>query len=89
MSYTIEWKPSARKEIRKLDPTVRRRVIGAVTALGIEPRPSGSVTLTASPGWRRIRIGGYRVIYDIRDDALVVLVLRVGSRGSVYRRLDE
>jgi len=81
--YTIEWKPSARKEIRKLDPTVRRRIIEAVTALGAEPRPPGSVTLTGSPGWRRIRIGGYRVIYDIRDD---VLVLRVGSRGSVYRR---
>ncbi len=83
MRYTIEWKPSARKEIRKLDPTVRRRIIEAVTALGAEPRPPGSVTLTGSPGWRRIRIGGYRVIYDIRDD---VLVLRVGSRGSVYRR---
>ncbi len=89
MSYTIEWKPSARKEIRKLDPTDRRRVIGAVTALGTEPRPPGSVMLTGSPGWRRIRIGGYRVIYDIREDALVVLVLRVGSRGSVYRHLDE
>lgn len=88
MSYTIEWKSSARKEVRKLDPTVRRRVIGAVTALGTNPRPPGSVTLTGSPGWRRIRIGGYRVIYDVHDDALVVLVLRVGSRGSVYRRLD-
>jgi len=88
VSYTIEWKPSARKEIRKLDPTVRRRVIEAVTALGTEPRPPGSVILTGSPGWRRIRIGGYRVIYEVRD-TLVVLVLRVGSRGSVYRRLDE
>ncbi|MGI8722747.1 MAG: type II toxin-antitoxin system RelE family toxin [Geodermatophilaceae bacterium] len=89
MSYVIEWKPLARNEIRKLDPTVRRRVIEAVTALGAEPRPPGSVTLTGSSGWRRIRIGGYRVIYDVRDDALVVLILRVGSRGNVYRRLDE
>ena len=89
MSSAIEWKPSARKEIRKLDPTVRWRVIEAVAALGAEPRPPGSVTLTGSPGWRRIRIGGHRVIYDIRDDALVVLVLQVGSRGSVYRRLEE
>jgi mRNA interferase RelE/StbE len=89
VSYAIEWKSSARKEIRKLDPTVRRRVIEAVTALGDEPRPPGSVTLTGSPGWRRIRIGGYRVIYDVRDDALVVLVLRVGARGSVYRLMDK
>lgn len=89
MSYAIEWKPSARREIRRLDPTVRRRVIDAVTALGTEPRPPGSVPLTGSPGWRRIRVGGYRVIYDVRDEALVVLVLRVGARGSVYRRLDD
>ncbi|MGI8679546.1 MAG: type II toxin-antitoxin system RelE family toxin [Jatrophihabitans sp.] len=89
MSYTIEWKPSARKEVRKLDPTIRRRLIEAVTALGGEPRPPGSVTLTGSPGWRRIRIGGYRVIYDVRDDALVVLVLRAGPRGSVYRHLEK
>lgn len=89
MNYTIEWKPSARKEIRKLDPSVRRRVIDAVTAHGDEPRPPGSVALTGSPGWRRIRIGGYRVIYGVRDDVLTVLVIRVGSRGSVYRHLDE
>jgi len=82
VSYTIEWKPSARKEIRKLDPTVRRRVIEAVTALGTEPRPPGSVILAGSPGWRRIRIGGYRVIYEIRDDTLVVLLLRVGSEAA-------
>ena len=89
MSYAIEWKPAARKEIRRLDPTVRRRVIDAVTALGADSRPLGSVTVKGSPGWRRIRIGGCRVIYETRDDVLVVLVLRVGSRGSVYRRMDE
>lgn len=87
MSYAIEWRPSARKEVRRLDPPVRRRVITAIEALAYDPRPPGSVTLTGSPGWRRIRIGGYRVIYDINDRALVVLVLRVGSRGSVYRTL--
>jgi mRNA interferase RelE/StbE len=47
----------------------------------------GSITLTGSPGWRRIRIGSYRVIYDINDRALVVLVLRAGGRGDVYRAL--
>lgn len=89
MSYTIEWKPTARKEIRKLDPSVRRRVIQAVTALGEDPRPAGSVNLTGAPGWRRIRSGGYRVIYEVRAEVLVVLVLRVGSRGRVYQRLNE
>ncbi len=82
MSYAVEWKPSVRKQIRKLDPTVRRRVIEAVADLGRDPRPVGSVTLAGSPGWRRIRVGGYRVIYEVHDEALVVLVLRVGSRAG-------
>lgn len=87
MTYIIEWRPSARKEVRRLDPPVRRRVIDAIEALADDPRPAGSVTLTGSPGWRRIRIGGYRVVYDVDDRALFVLVLRVGSRGDVYRAL--
>jgi mRNA interferase RelE/StbE len=87
VTYVIEWRPSARKEVRRLDPPVRRRVIDAIEALAHDPRPAGSVTLTGSPGWRRIRIGGYRVVYDVNDRALVVLVLRVGSRGEVYRAL--
>jgi mRNA interferase RelE/StbE len=87
VSYTIEWRPSARKEVRGLDPAIRRRVLTAIEALADDPRLPGSVTLAGSPGWRRIRIGSYRVIYDINDRALVVLVLRVGSRGSVYRTL--
>jgi mRNA interferase RelE/StbE len=87
VSYAIEWRPSARKEVRRLDPPVRRRVIEAIEALAGDPRPAGSVTLTGSPGWRRIRIGGYRVVYDVDDRARVVLVLRVGSRGEVYRAL--
>jgi mRNA interferase RelE/StbE len=84
VSYAIEWRPSARKEVRRLDPPVRRRVIEALAG---DPRPAGSVTLTGSRGWRRIRIGGYRVVYDVDDRARVVLVLRVGSRGEVYRAL--
>jgi len=85
--YTIEWRPPARKEARKLDPTVRRRVIAAVEKLADNPRPAGSIPLVGSPGWSRIRVGDYRVIYDIQDSALVVLVLRVGGRGDVYRTL--
>ncbi|MGH9046655.1 MAG: type II toxin-antitoxin system RelE family toxin [Acidimicrobiales bacterium] len=87
MSYAIEWRPSARKQIRRLDAAARRRVLGAIGDLSQDPRPAGSVSSAGSPGWRRIRVGGYRVVYDVRDDTLIVLVLRVGSRGDVYQRL--
>ena len=89
MSYGIEWRPSARKEVRRLDVSARRRVLEAIENLSQEPRPLGSVTLTGSPGWRRIRIGGYRVVYEVQEDTLVVLVLRVGSRGGIYQHLSE
>lgn len=87
MSYAIEWKPSTRKELRRIDLAPRRRIIAAVEALGEQPRPSGSVALSGTPGWRRIRIGSYRVVYEVHDQDVVVLVLRVGSRGGVYRHL--
>lgn len=89
MSYTIEWKSSARKDLRRIDPPVRRRILDAVTNLGDDPRPVGSVTLTGSPGWRRIRVGSYRVIYELQDDLLVILVLHVGGRGGVYQHLSR
>ena len=87
MSYAIEWKPSARKELRGIDVSARRRILATVDELAKDPRPAGSVTLTGSPGWRRIRVSGYRVVYEVRDEALVVLVLRVGPRGGVYQHL--
>jgi len=89
VSYAIEWRPSARRQVRRLDVPARRRVLEAISTLSQEPRPVGSVTLTGSPGWRRIRIGSYRVVYEVRDESLVVLVLRVGSRGGIYHHLDE
>lgn len=85
MSYAIEWKASARKELRGIDVSARRRILSTVDRLGQDPRPTGSVTLTGSPEWRRIRVGGYRVVYQVRDESLVVLVLRVGPTGRVYQ----
>jgi mRNA interferase RelE/StbE len=67
---------------------VRRHVLDAVGKLADDPRPVGSMSLAGSPGWRRIRVGAYRIVYEINDDALVVLVLHVDGRGGVYRHLD-
>lgn len=64
-------------------------MLEAIDNLSQEPWPVGSVALTGSPGWRRIRIGSYRVVYEVDDHILVVLVLRVGSRGGIYQHLDE
>ena len=85
MPYAISYVPSAAKVIRKLDVPTARRLLGAIGALAGDPRPSGCLQLKGGDGVLRIRVGDYRVVYDVQDDELVVLVLRVGHRREVYR----
>lgn len=83
MAYRIEYTKSAVKDVAALDPQVRRRVLRAIDDLAENPRQVGAIQLKGSKHWR-IRVGDYRVIYDINDGKLIVLVLRVRHRGEVY-----
>lgn len=85
MPYAISYVPSAAKAIRKLDWSTARRLLDAIEPLASDPRPSGCIQLKGGGGEFRIRVGDYRIVYDIQDDELVVLVLRVGHRREVYR----
>ncbi|EEI17486.1 type II toxin-antitoxin system RelE family toxin [Corynebacterium lipophiloflavum] len=85
MSYTITYVPSAAKAIRKLDRSTARRLLDAIESLASDPCPPGSIQLKGGSGEFRIRVGDYRVVYDIHHEELVVLVLRVGHRREVYR----
>jgi len=67
------------------DPAYGEGVRRAIEALAVTPRPPGAIQLAGGDGELRIRVGDYRIIYDIEDDALVVLVLRIGHRGDVYK----
>ncbi len=67
----------------KLDPQVRRRVQGAIALLAQDPRPPGARALQGRPGLR-VRVGDYRIIYTVQDDALVVVVVRLRHRRDVY-----
>lgn len=88
MSYEIEWAAPALRELRKLERPLTRRVLVAVTKPGEDPRPPGVRALTGHPpGTMRLRIGDYRVVYVIRDDHVVVTVVRIAHRREVYRDL--
>ena len=88
MSYEIEWTAPALRELRKLDKPLARRVLTAVTKLGLDPRPPGVRALTGHPsGTMRLRVGKYRVVYVLQDDLVVVTVVRVAHRREVYRDL--
>ena len=85
-SYRVLIKPSAAKEIEAVDQKKdRQRIVARILALADEPRPMGCEKLTGASGRYRIRVGQYRVIYSIADDALLVLVVRVADRKDVYR----
>jgi mRNA interferase RelE/StbE len=85
--YNVSLQPTARRELASLAVAVRRSIGRAIEALAIEPRPTGSKLLAGRPAERiwRMRVGDYRVLYEIHDAELVVLVLRVGHRREVYR----
>jgi len=86
MTYRIEVAPAAARQLRKLDPVARRRVQAAVELLADQPRPSGATRLVGGVGEWRVRTGDYRVVYEIHDDVLVILVLAIGHRREIYER---
>ena len=85
MVYRIEVAPAALGQLRKLDPLARRRVQAAVELLAAEPRPPGATRLVGGAGEWRVRTGDYRIVYEIQDAVLVVLVVAVGHRREIYR----
>ncbi|WP_300385479.1 type II toxin-antitoxin system RelE/ParE family toxin [Nocardioides sp.] len=85
MTYRIELSPAAARQLRKLDAPARRRIQAVVELLAQEPRPAGAKKLVGGDGEWRVRTGDYRVIYEVRDGVLLVLVLAVGHRRDIYR----
>jgi mRNA interferase RelE/StbE len=85
--YDVVLVASARRALLTLPPRTQRRVIRSLRALESDPRPHGAVPLAGQPGERiwGIRVGDYRVLYELHDDRLVVLVIRIGHRRDVYR----
>ncbi len=84
-SYRIEWKRSAKKELRKLPEQARRRVLAAVEGLRKDPRPPGCRKLVGGEGAYRIRIGSYRVLYTVFGSTLCLEIVRVADRKEAYR----
>jgi mRNA interferase RelE/StbE len=86
VTYEVRLTPAAVRQLRKLDPPGRRRVQAAIDLLAEEPRPPGARQLVGGAGEWRVRTGDFRIIYDIRDGELLVLVVKVGHRRDVYER---
>ena len=82
--YTITIKQSAAKALAKIDAPQRNRLIEAIDKLKTNPT-AGNVLKGEFTGLRRIRIGDYRVVYEVQNEQLVILVLRIAYRSEVYK----
>ncbi|MBG1268532.1 type II toxin-antitoxin system RelE family toxin [Nostoc sp. WHI] len=85
MIYEVKFTKGARKMFIKLSQELLDRIQTKIDDLAIEPRPNGVKKLKGEENSYRIRVGDYRVIYDIFDDVLLVSVVSVGHRSEVYK----
>ena len=85
--YTVEVTPAAGRQIRKLDRNTQKRILARIEKLEEDPRPRDAAKLQSPEELYRIRVGDYRIIYQVEDDRLIVLIVRVGNRREVYRSL--
>ncbi|GAX34636.1 type II toxin-antitoxin system RelE family toxin [Nodularia sp. NIES-3585] len=85
MIYEVKFTKGARKMFRKLSQELQDRIQTKIDDLAIEPRPNGVKKLKGEENSYRIRVGDYRVVYDIFDDVVLVSVVSVGHRSEVYK----
>lgn len=85
MPYTILFKPSAKKALNQLECATKKKISARIDALAENPFPPGVRKIHGDENAYRIRVGDYRIIYDILHKRLVVLILRIGHRREVYR----
>lgn len=83
--FQIVVERSAEKDLKKLSSDVRPRAISAIQALAKNPRPPGSRKLVGTDNDWRVRVGDYRIIYEIADEIRIVRINRVRHRKDVYR----
>jgi mRNA interferase RelE/StbE len=84
-SYKIEWKNSAYKELQKLPRPMIVKVVAAVSDLANDPFPHGVKKLVGSEYTYRIRVGDYRVVYEVFENKLIIEIVRVRHRKDIYR----
>ena len=84
-TYRVEVAPAAIRQLRKLEPSARRRVQAAIDLLADDQRPPGAKRLAGGQGEWRVRTGDYRIVYEIHDQVMCVLVVALGHRREIYR----
>ncbi|MDB9436811.1 type II toxin-antitoxin system RelE/ParE family toxin [Dolichospermum lemmermannii CS-548] len=86
MSYQIEFTRGAIKQLQKIPTNIRERIDLKIQELALEPRPDGVKKLESELSLYRIRVGDYRVVYQIQDNILLINVVKIKHRSDAYRQ---
>ncbi|MEV7446774.1 type II toxin-antitoxin system RelE/ParE family toxin [Streptomyces sp. NPDC091204] len=89
MKYAFRFTAAAQRQLRAIDRPAAMRILAALTALGDDPyREDADIKkLTGPSGLYRLRVGSYRIAYQVLDGELVILVVKMGDRGDLYRNI--
>lgn len=85
MAYQVALVPAAERQLERLAGQIQKRVVTKLASLAQNPRPPDAKALQATEGLLRVRVGDYRIVYQVLDDPAVVTVIRIAHRSEVYR----
>jgi mRNA interferase RelE/StbE len=85
MNYQVEISPAALRQLKKLTPDIYTLIIATLEELEVTPRPPSVSKLEGEANLYRIRVRDYRIVYQIQDKELIVLVVKIGHRKDIYR----
>lgn len=86
-AYRITALPAVDKDLDRLGRSVERRIAARIDALASNPRPSGVEPIAGKPGYYRVRVGDYRIVYSVDDRAEMITIVIVGHRRDIYERM--
>lgn len=88
MSYRIEVKRSAAKTLKKIPKASRKRIVEKIDSLAESPPNPDTTKMKGNNPFHKVRVGDYRIVYEIQEDVLVILVVKIGHRKDIYRNLS-
>lgn len=86
-AYSVQFRPSVEKDLRKLPGPVRSRLLDRIEGLGESPIPASAIKLKDAGGFFRLRVGDYRIVYEVIHTTTTVLVHYIRNRKDVYRAI--
>ena len=88
MSYRIEIKRSAAKALKKIPKANRKRIVDKIDSLAESPPNPDTTKMKGNNPFHKVSVGDYRIVYEIQEDVLVILVVNIGHRKDIYRNLS-